>query len=1682
MSNSSAAANTAPQSQSLVAAAALAPAPSQRAQALLRADALGPVEARALRGAAGQRSKHLGQALVQDEFEFEAHELGAATASVPYIAQDIAAAMAGTTSVGDAERLDAGGEASPAAAAIDAAADAAPANASPLATASSNPAPSGTEFASGGTQAAESNSFTWALGALGLAGVAAAAGSGSKTPDPVLAPVASLAAASNSGSLADNITNAQKPIISGTGTPGQTIQVTTPTGEVLRIQVAADGTWQVQAQQALPEGANAINVVQMDAAGTTSPAVVVTVVVDSTPSVAAAPQIALATDTGAADGITQSSTPAIEGTGTAGDVVTVLIAGQTLTTTVGADGRWSVTPQALGDGKHAAEVTFTDIAGNISPVAVLGLTVDSTAPVLTINPVAGDNLINAAERSAVMLSGTTTAEAGQTVSVSFGDGAKQINATALVMADGTWALTQGADLSGLAQGAITVTANVSDVAGNASVTATHAIAVDASAPVLAIAGPVAGDNLINAAERSAVMLSGTSTAEAGQTVSVRFSDGTTHANATAVVAPDGTWALTQGADLSGLAQGAITVTANVSDLAGNAAPAVVATAQLDSQAPFRPSVDAFYTNNTTPEIHGSTATGLALEAGETLTVSINGATYAVTPNSDTNWRVNLETAVPINGALAALVDGHTYAVTATVTDSAGNATSNTRADAVMVDTTPPAAPTVNDITTIDTTPVITGTTGTGAVLAAGTILHVYVAGATYRVTPDSQGNWSVDLDTAVPEFGSLLTLQPGTHYYAGASVYDAAGNEASSTGAVFIESIQNTAPMVDNVLTRDTSPVITGSTATGTALPAGQMMAVTVNGAAYDVTPGSDGRWSLNLETATPSSGTLAALQDGQTYTVSAVVLGGAGEPARTDGALRIDTSIAAIADSATMTEDSEVVTGNVFTNDTALDGSEVATLAGPATGTYGSLVLAANGSYTYTRNANANGLLETAQERFVYSVTDAAGNTTQQELTVDITPVNDAPTWTGTSPTISIVEQTSTTLNGRGMVFNDVDAASSSVLQLIIAGNDQDVLSLTAGSSGVSVVSGDGSSTLVVSGTLAQLNGLLASEGAATGTLNYSTLAYTAATAEGRDASLLTFVINDMGNTGAGVALSDARTLAVEITADTAPIVASGGFEAVTVGGLGDDTLSAGDAFRAALYGGSGNDVLRGGFDSELHGGSGNDVLVSNNSGMFSSMEGGAGDDQFVISQGDDHFLGHGGSIITDFHREAGNMDSLLLSGLVDADGNGVVNASDLNHSNGANAINFTVSGADLIMRIDSMGAGQPMMTRTVIQGGASYYTTSSADTLASLLASSALALDPVYSVSIPPANHAPTWAGTGSSVSLAEQTTTTLNGLGLAIADVDAGSALMQLTIAGQSQDVLGLTEGNSGVTVVSGAGSSSLVLSGTLAQLNALLASPGGSEGTLHYSTLAYTAETAEGRDTSELSFTINDLGNTGSGGALSATQTVAVAITATNATQYVDYAISDQLLVGGLGNDVYRSFGPRTTMYGGSGDDRLYGDGVDAQLFGGTGNDVLWAGGDGTSTLNGGAGDDLFLIQTINAGPAVTTITDFHRSTGDMDTLRLEYLLDTNGDGAVTASDLNVARVVWGTPTIYNAVEFEVAGNDLIMRTGLEFHGSDYSHITTVTGGASFYSGDSASTLTSLLGSGVLTLDPSYFYSV
>ncbi|MXG36374.1 Ig-like domain-containing protein, partial [Escherichia coli] len=183
-------------------------------------------------------------------------------------------------------------------------------------------------------------------------------------------------------------------------------------GKTYTAEVGANGAWSVKVPaadaQALGDGTWTVNVSGKDAAGNIVSGSQ-TIGVDT---VAPALSVnAIAQDNIInADEHNQPLTISGKTDAEAGQIVTVTLNGKNHTATVGSDGSWSVTlpageVQAMANGGHTLTVNVSDKAGNGSSTTA-DFTVDTAAPVVTINTVAGDDILNTSEqRQAQIVSG-----------------------------------------------------------------------------------------------------------------------------------------------------------------------------------------------------------------------------------------------------------------------------------------------------------------------------------------------------------------------------------------------------------------------------------------------------------------------------------------------------------------------------------------------------------------------------------------------------------------------------------------------------------------------------------------------------------------------------------------------------------------------------------------------------------------------------------------------------------------------------------------------------------------------------------------------------------------------------------------------------------------------------------------------------------------------------------------------------------------------------------------------------------------------------------------------------------------------------------------------------------------------------------------------------------------------------
>ena len=309
--------------------------------------------------------------------------------------------------------------------------------------------------------------------------------------------------------------------------------------------LGADGTKQISAQFS-------------DVAGNTSTTAADVITLDTT-----APVVAIGSPGGATNQAAQTITGTVD-VADAGATVTILDG----TTAIGSavvqpNGNWSI-PVTLSSGSNVLTAQVSDLAGNSATSSAVVFTLSTTGPTLT-EALTIDTGSSTSDRitSNDALSGTGLAS---TV-VHFTIDGSAIATTVTANAQGGWSFTP----SGLSDGAHTIVASQTDTFGNTG-TASLSFTLDTTAPVVAIGSPGGATN------QAAQTITGTvDVADAGETVTLL--DGTTVIG-TAVVQPNGSWSIPVT-----LGNGSNSLTAQVSDAAGNTASSSAVTYTLSTTAP-----------------------------------------------------------------------------------------------------------------------------------------------------------------------------------------------------------------------------------------------------------------------------------------------------------------------------------------------------------------------------------------------------------------------------------------------------------------------------------------------------------------------------------------------------------------------------------------------------------------------------------------------------------------------------------------------------------------------------------------------------------------------------------------------------------------------------------------------------------------------------------------------------------------------------------------------------------------------------------------------------------------------------------------------------------------------------------------------------------------------------------------
>ena len=813
------------------------------------------------------------------------------------------------------------------------------------------------------------------------------------------------------------ITDDSKPLISGIGEAGNTVFVytTDSSGKHLigSAVVGSDGTWSLTPSTPLTEGLNKLTLETQDPAGNRIAGDAPSYDINLLIPVSTNPSINSVVDNSEPHvgplqkgESTNDTTPTLSGSAAPGDTVSILDNGKVIgSVTADSNGKWTFTPDtALADGKHTFTVTATDAAGNARTSGSFPIVIDTTAPAPADNIILDDNV---GDKQGPVGEGDTTDDQSPTLSgeaepgsvVDIYDNDEKIGSV-IVDDEGKWSYTPDKPLD---KGDHELTTTVTDPSGNTSEPSPGiSFTVDPDPNQVTVGevvddqGPIVG-NLKpgNVTDDVRPELGGKG--KPGSTVTIKDGDDVLGST---VVDPDGNWTFTPDQDL---ADGDHSLTVVSKDPAGNEVTSPSFDITVDATAPEKPvlgsatddvgTIRGDLSNGSTTDDANPTFNGSA-EPGSRVDIYDNGEHIGSTVADDKGaWQFTPTTPLP---------EGEHH-ITTTATDEAGNTSPESDDFVLVTDYTPPAATSdVLNITSVmddvggrqgniasgevtdDSKPVING------IGEAGSTVFVYSTDANGKhllgsAVVDSEGNWTLALDTPLVEGLNKLTLETqdavGNRVAGEAPSYDITVlipvSTEPSINSVVDNSEPHVGPLQKGESTNDTTPTLSGSAAPG------DTVSILDNGKVIgSVTADSNGKWTFTPDT---------ALADGKhTFTVTATDAAG---NARTSGSfpIVIDTTAPAPADNIILDDNVGDKQGPVGEGDTTDDQSP--TLSGEAEPgsvvdiydndeKIGSVIVDDEGKWSYTPDKP----LDKGDHELTTTVTDPSGNTSEPSPGISFT------------------------------------------------------------------------------------------------------------------------------------------------------------------------------------------------------------------------------------------------------------------------------------------------------------------------------------------------------------------------------------------------------------------------------------------------------------------------------------------------------------------------------------------------------------------------------------------------------------------------------------------------------------------------------------------------------------------------
>ncbi|HHZ8845492.1 TPA: Ig-like domain-containing protein [Enterobacter cloacae] len=652
------------------------------------------------------------------------------------------------------------------------------------------------------------------------------------------------------GSIPQNgVTDDATPTFSGTGRPGDIVELWENNKKLGEARVGADGKWTWTPETPLAHGDHSIVLIGKGPDGRTSaPSDSFDFTVDLEAPVK--PIIGeVEDDVGAKTGpihngdATDDKQPVFRGEGaTPGDTVRLIVDDEVVgTAIVGEDGKWEVTPEKpLPEGSHTGKVIITDPAGNDSEPSddfkfivtpekpIIGEVEDDAGTV--VGPIHNGGATDDTQPTFRGENGTP----GDTVRLIVDD---ELVGTAIVGDDGKWAVTPEKPLP---EGSHTGKVIITDPEGNASEPSDDfEFIVDLQGPDKPVIGDVEDDQgpVVgpihdgDTTDDTQPVFSGDK-GTPGDTVRLIIDD---EVVGTAIVGDDGKWEVTPEKPLPEGEHEAVVV---ITDPVGNDSdPSDPIGFIVDTTPPVKPTIDSVFddaglktgnlTNGEVTDDSTPAFTGTA-EKNSLVHIIVNGKEVdSVTADPTGKW-----TWTPS----PALTNGH-YDVKVVAEDKAGLRSEPSDAFSFeLVAGGIPPAPAITDV--IDDVDAHVGTvqqggitnddkptiTGTGQ---DGTTIYLYDG---TNPTPVGSavvtgGTWTIDFDTA---------LSQGEHRFR-AVAENAVGNRSPETGewVIIVDSVKPLAPtdielwddfgtpgiIADNGTTDDNTPTYRGKgDANGTAI------------------------------------------------------------------------------------------------------------------------------------------------------------------------------------------------------------------------------------------------------------------------------------------------------------------------------------------------------------------------------------------------------------------------------------------------------------------------------------------------------------------------------------------------------------------------------------------------------------------------------------------------------------------------------------------------------------------------------------------------------------------------------------------------------------------------------------------------------------------------------------------------